>query len=449
MYKLPEDFIRQCKDLLGDEAASFFDSLQRPPLISFRLNPFKKETDLTTSNRVTWAENGYYLDTKPAFTLDPFFHAGHYYVQEASSMILESVIRALPLQSVSSILDLCAAPGGKTTHLLDLLPSESWIHAHETIPGRAEILRQNVERWGRSNACITRGNINSIIRSGNKYQLVLVDAPCSGEGMFRKDPVALQQWESSKMRHCNQLQKDITRQAVTLLDEGGFLIYSTCTFNRLENEDVALILMKEFGLQPVSVSGLPDEVLRLPQDSPVQTYRCMPHRMAGEGLSFTVLQKPGTPGNYANLASHKRTTKVQNPFSSTLIETNFDLQQTQINENQYAIHCNHSVHVGSLQLAGCDVLSAGIPLGHLKGRDWFPAHGLAMSSAVSRKFVRMPLDKSQSLDYLRADSARIPPIQSDEQWLLAAYGSANLGWIKNIQGKAKNYLPKNQRIHSL
>lgn len=251
------------------------------------------------------------------------------------------------------------------------------------------------------------------------------------------------------MRHCNQLQKDITRQAVTLLDEGGFLIYSTCTFNRLENEDVALLLMKEFGLQPVPVSGLPDEVLRLPQDSPVQTYRCMPHRMEGEGLSFTVLQKPGTPGNDANLARHKRTTKAQNSYNPTLIETNFDLQQTQINENNYAIHFRHSVFVESLQLAGCDVLSAGIPLGHLKGNDWFPAHGLAMSSAVSHKIARLPMEKSLSLDYLRADSARLPQILSDELWLLASYRSANLGWIKNIQGKAKNYLPKNQRIHSL
>lgn len=449
MQNLPEAFIRQCKDLLGDEADSFFDSLQRPPLVSLRLNPVKKETDLTTNNRVSWAENGFYLDTKPVFTLDPFFHAGHYYVQEASSMILESIIRALPLQKVSAILDLCAAPGGKTTHLLDLLPEESWIHAHEAISGRAEILRQNVERWGRTNACITRGNINSIIRSGNKYQLVLVDAPCSGEGMFRKDPVALQQWDSSKIRHCNQLQKDITRQAVSLLDEGGCLIYSTCTFNRMENEDVALLLMKEFGLQPVSISGLPAEILQLPEASQVHTYRCMPHRMEGEGLSFTVLQKPGYPRHLSNLASHKKPILAQNPPLSSLVEANSDLQQTNINENIYAIHRNHSAFIESLLVAGCDVLTAGIPLGHLKGKDWFPAHGLAMCSAVSNKIARMSLEKSQSLDYLRADSAKLPQIQSKELWLLAGYRSANLGWIKNIQGKGKNYLPKNQRIHSL
>jgi len=228
--ELPLAFTDRTKNLLKDEYPAFEKALREESPVSIRLNPLKTNSGLFGQEQVPWCKNGYYLQDRPAFTFDPQFHAGAYYVQEASSMFLDHVIRQHIIRPVR-YLDLCAAPGGKTTLALSALPEGSLVVCNEIVRNRAHVLAENIIKWGNP-YCIVTNNDSATFNSLKHYfDVILTDVPCSGEGMFRKDPVAVQEWSASNVGLCSERQKEILHNIWDALRPGGILIYSTCTYN--------------------------------------------------------------------------------------------------------------------------------------------------------------------------------------------------------------------------
>ena len=255
---LPLEFVNSMNASLGpDRAGRLFDALAREPEVSVRVNPFKMTLEALrdhfgplAGDSVEWAAGeAFYLTERPSFTLDPLFHAGGYYVQEASSMyvgvLFDRAFEALGRPSGAAVLDLCAAPGGKTTQLLSHLPSDCLLVANEVVPSRATVLAENVARWGCANAVVTCNDPSAFRRE--HFDIVVVDAPCSGEGMFRKDERAVAEWSPDSVRLCAARQRRILSDIWPTLPSGGFLIYSTCTFNSLEDEDNAEWICSSLG----------------------------------------------------------------------------------------------------------------------------------------------------------------------------------------------------------
>ena len=250
---LPEEFTRSMAALLGEEYPLFNSSLTQSPPVSIRLNPGKTYPLDDTYEKVPWCDTGYYLPGRLPFTFDPLFHTGVYYVQEASSMFVGYILRQLIKEPVI-LLDLCAAPGGKTTLALSSLPQGSFVISNEYVPQRAVILAENVIKWGNPYCAVTNASPADYGKLEEAFDVLMIDAPCSGEGMFRKDPASITEWSPRNIKNCVQRQRTIINDVWNSLRPGGIAIYSTCTYNTDENEDMAEYLCRELGCKPVSVS---------------------------------------------------------------------------------------------------------------------------------------------------------------------------------------------------
>ena len=301
---LPDDFTRLMRSRLGgDLAETLFRGLDQPPTTAVRLNPAKTAhlilNPASVGDPVPWCPGAYYLDGHRAFTFDPLFHAGAYYVQDASSMYLAHLLASYLQPPTSYLLpptssplppllalDLCAAPGGKSTLLASHLPEGSLLVSNEPMRKRAQVLAENMQKWcspvsagarrsSSANVVVTQNFPDEFARFSDTFDFILTDVPCSGEGMFRKDPVALSEWSLDNVRQCAQRQRDILRAILPTLKPGGLLVYSTCTFNRHEDEDQVRWLMADYGLQLL------------------EERHFLPGRDRGEGLYFAALRRPG------------------------------------------------------------------------------------------------------------------------------------------------------------
>lgn len=283
-------------DLMGDEADLLLQALDEEPVTSVRINRRKPVVEFENTQPVSWCKSGLYLNERPEFIFDPLLHAGTYYVQDASSMIYETVLDCiLPLcrnKGILKVLDLCAAPGGKTTAMINALPDGTQVVANEFSPKRVGALKENLERWGY--ACVTVTNKDTLFyaKQGEQFDIVAVDAPCSGEGMMRKEEVARTQWSPALIEHCVGLQREILTNAYSALKPGGFLIYSTCTFNRHENEENAEWLAQHFKMQNIDLSFPKEWDIPGGLNTGMSVYRFMPHKTRGEGLFLAVFKKP-------------------------------------------------------------------------------------------------------------------------------------------------------------
>jgi len=397
--QLPEAFIIRTKSKLGDEWAAFEQALKEESPVSIRLNPKKisKEllsVDLPLSEPVPWAKDGYYLDNRPSFTMDPLFHAGCYYVQEASSMILEHFFRNYFPNPVK-VLDLCAAPGGKSTHLSSLLRDDCLLVANEVIRSRANILSENLIKWGNPNTIVTNSDPVEIGKSLPGYfDIIVADLPCSGEGMFRKDQAAIAEWSLNNVRHCAERQRRIVADVWPALKQDGIFIYSTCTYNSEENEENIDWICREFDA----------ELLEEPR-------RLMPHYVRGEGFFIAGIRK----GEWRRAKS----------------------------EWQKAKH-----HSDYLQIKNkLKIIFAGFALGEVIGQDRISAHALAMSNTISDSaFPRWDVDKERALNYLRKEVLQDIPGEIPKGYVLITYKGHALGFVKNIGTRANNLYPQEFRI---
>jgi 16S rRNA C967 or C1407 C5-methylase (RsmB/RsmF family)/NOL1/NOP2/fmu family ribosome biogenesis protein len=431
---LPEEFIRQTRPLLGDEWPAFERALQAEPPVSIRRNPRKRPSTLAfpLDAAVPWASDASYLLHRPSFTLDPLFHAGCYYVQEASSMYLETLLRPhlrLPLRA----LDLCAAPGGKSTHLLSLLPEGSLLVANEAIRSRISALSENLIRWGYSAYAIAHDDPARIGRLDGFFDLLLADLPCSGEGLFRKDPLALRQWSPAHVRLCADRQKRILADAWPALRPGGLLIYSTCTYNESENEDNLHWIALRLGAEPV--------------DAP---RRFFSHRTRGEGFFIAILRKNGEE-EAANLdfRSKKHIPSVASSLSTAPLHylmhpDRFALFADRNRTLAFPADRTADYHFLRRHL---NILSAGIDLGEQKGVDRLPSHALALSTdRHPAAFPTFEADLATALRYLRKEALPALPATLPKGYVLIAYDGHPLGFVKNIGPRANNLYPVALRI---
>ncbi len=300
--QLPEDFIRETRQLMGESRFShFMGALDEEPPVSIRLNP-KKLSQGSGHSPVPWCTEGFYLEGRPQFTFDPLFHAGCYYVQEASSMFITHVLRTLNHSSLFThhyslnMLDLCAAPGGKSTAARSVLPDGSTLVSNEPNPTRAQILLENITKWGYDNSIVTNAYPRDFRKAKARFDIILCDVPCSGEGMFRKDPGAISEWSQQNVEKCWRLQREIVADAWECLNPGGILIYSTCTYNTKENEENVRWIQQQYDAEILAIPTQPEwgitGSLLEGFDAPV--YRFIPGHTYGEGLFMAVLRKVGS-----------------------------------------------------------------------------------------------------------------------------------------------------------
>ena len=305
--QLPEDFKRETRLVMGDERFNrFMGAFDEEPPVSIRLNPRRHIPHSTfhiphstfhiPQERIPWCEEGYYLAGRPQFTFDPLFHAGCYYVQEAASMFVTHIIRSVDIPTPKRALDLCAAPGGKSTALLSVLPDDCTLVSNEPISNRAQILLENITKWGYPNSMVTNNYPRDFRKAKLTFDLILCDVPCSGEGMFRKDPATIGEWSQQNVEKCWRLQREIVADAWECLAPGGLLIYSTCTFNLKENEENVRWILENFDAEALDIPIDPSWNITgsLLEGFTAPVYRFIPGITRSEGLFVCAIRKRGT-----------------------------------------------------------------------------------------------------------------------------------------------------------
>ncbi len=459
---LPEYFVRYTKGIMDSETwQALSRGLTEEPPVSIRLNPMKYASDsqnlIFCDGRVPWCENGYYLKERPNFTFDPLLHAGVYYVQEASSMFLDHILRQYVGNNAVTMLDLCAAPGGKSIVARSVLTEDSLLICNEPIGTRAQILTENLLKFGNKDVIITNNYPKDFKKCGLMFDIILTDVPCSGEGMFRKDETAIHEWNVQNIDRCKRLQQDIVAEAWECLKPGGLLIYSTCTFNTKENEENIRFIKETWNADVLSVntenkwnitgSLLPDF------NEPV--YRFLPGKTQGEGLFMAVLRKNGGDDNH-NKQSKKKKIKnnAQNERERKGLYPNMEWLKS---PDEFDIVKKGETFIAIPKLwrsiydiaeQSFNVLLAGITLGETKGKDIVPAQSLALSTFFnSSAFPQMELDYEQAISYLRKESI---PLKKNTSmgYILMTYKGYPLGFGKNVGNRINNLYPAEWKIRS-
>lgn len=435
-YPLPTDFLKRFEERFGkEETEALLNELVQEPPISIRLHPLKcKVKENVRVAGVPWCRTGIYLKERPSFITDPLWHAGGYYVQEASSMIIAYLIeRYCPSPSV--VLDLCAAPGGKTTLLRDTLPCQSILIANEPDASRSNILWENVLRHGSSETIVTRATPRELCKSGLVCDLILVDAPCSGEGMFRKYPHSRQEWSVENILMCAKRQREILDEAWEMLAPGGILLYSTCTYSIEENEQQYEYLKAKGGIAH-PLADIEEIIPGIFQDIE-GCLHLFPHRVKGEGLSICMVQKRG---EYVPFSPPKSSQKcVHFPVDlpqGTTIERVIRIDKSYVALSDKAECISHR-----LEKSGVRILSAGVTLATQKGKSLIPNHAWIMSPELRQTlpYPTLSLTEQDVLTYLSRETLRI----GREKGLLAmTYRDVLLGWGKGIGSRINNLYPK-------
>lgn len=447
---LPIDFITRTRALLGDEYAKLEAALQADVPVSIRINP-GKGTKAPEAQPVGWSETGYYLPRRLSFTFDPLFHAGAYYVQEASSMFLEQAIRTFVCEPVRC-LDLCAAPGGKSTHLLSTLPEGSLLVSNEVIRSRSNILAENITKWGNPNNIVINNDPEEIGNLRHLFDVIVTDVPCSGEGMFRKDTDSTGEWSVANVNLCASRQRRIIHDIWDALKPGGLLVYSTCTYNTEEDEDNIHYIIEELGAEALSIPLKEEWQITGPlrHDHPV--YRFFPHKTRGEGFFLAVLRK--APGDIEEIRPKNKNKKEKGkPAPAIPSSVNNWIQEPGnfrfelFNDTIQAIP---SAHYEAWQLIASRlrIVTAGIRLGEIKGKDILPAHSLALSTSLNKNaFTSVEVSWDDAIKYLKKEALLLPDT-TPKGYVLVCYKGFPLGFAKHLGNRANNLYPQEWRIRS-
>lgn len=443
---LPEGFIKEMRSLPGIDSEALLRSLDLPPAIGVRFNSRKpSHTGLELSETVDWCPQGRWLSTRPRFTLMPELHAGAFYVQDPSSMIHREIVSRLADEPVA-VVDFCAAPGGKTTAALDALPDGSVMIANEFEPSRVGALKENLTKWGYPGVAVTNAD-TKVFRSLKGFiDIAIVDAPCSGEGMMRKEAAARTQWSEGLVRQCAAIQWEIIGNAIEALKPGGYLIYSTCTFNLTENENMLIRMRDEMGMVPVDMN--------LPADwgigaslADIPAIRFMPHITRGEGLFVGVMQKSGNLDSGLKRRHQKKAPRHDKiPIDGLIINPENYILENKGNTFQ-AIPIPLHILLSELP-SRTKILSAGVEIGEMKGKDFIPSPALALSSALRHgEFPETELSRDEAIAFLRREPL-LPSGETARGINLVCHGHLPLGWIKNIGSRANNLYPQAWKIRS-
>ena len=412
---LPSEFTSYTSALFGTELwQKFLQAFNEEPQASIRFNPWKYSPEEIPLNakQVPWCRHAYWLNERPNFTLDPLFHAGVYYVQEAASMFLDYVLRQY-VNSPVLALDLCAAPGGKSTLMRSALPQGSVLISNEPDRRRANILLENMLKQGHPDVLVTHNFANDFARANFTFDLILTDVPCSGEGLFRKDASAIKEWSLANVNFCQKRQRKILQDIWSCLRPGGFLIYSTCTFNIKENEENVRFISEKLGAEILPVPIKPEWQITgsLLNGWNLPVYRFIPGITKSEGLFMAILRKKGKDNGPAVL-----------PASAGRLA-----------------QANKLIHL----------LSDGNPVAEQKGKEQIPTAAQALSLNFPKdNYPQIELSLEQAQAYLHREALALPP-SAPQGFLIVTYKKHPLGFIKNLGTRANNLYPKNWAIRNL
>ena len=468
MNSLPTELIQSLRNIESFNEEAFKQVHESgKQIVSIRLNPSKagqRTTDLSSvasakvdneqPETVPWSSNGYYLPQRPSFTLDPLFHAGAYYVQEASSMFLEEVLKqTIDLNQPLKILDLCAAPGGKSTLIQSIISKESLLVSNEVIKTRVNILSENMTKWGGANVIVTNNDPKDFQRLQNYFDVIVVDAPCSGSGLFRKDPNAITEWSEKNVELCAQRQQRIIADIMPSLKEGGVLIYSTCSYSQQEDEEISDWIMEEFKIERLKLKidkgwGIAETVS---EKEKAYGYRFYPDKLKGEGFFIAAFSKRQS-GIERNIEVKKQKTKIKNK-SDKIPARDIEILRPYLNASDFFfIKQNEEIIAMPLHLendlgiiqSALYIKKTGVKLGTLIRNELIPAHELAVSNIISPSITSCEVDKETALQYLRREEIKIEP--DIKGWVLLTHQQMPIGWIKVISHRINNYYPAAWRI---
>lgn len=412
-------------------------------VISIRKNPKKQaviQSHLVDSE-IPWCPHGYYLKERPVFTADPLFHTGAYYVQEASSMFLWHVLNAIFGNNTTKkkVLDLCAAPGGKTTLLLNYF-TDALVVANEVIKTRASILVENTTKWGADNIVVTNNDPAHFQKLPDFFDLIVVDAPCSGSGLFRKDPEAVKEWSTDAVALCSARQERILADILPALAENGFLIYSTCSYAVEEDEAIAEWLICEMNMEPVFIPV--DATWNIVETAP-NGFRFYPNKLKGEGFFIAAFQKKNK--TVPSAIAEQKLTALNSVEKFSVTQFCSIPDQYFYFKNQETIRAFNTYFQLELQqlAANLYIKKAGIAIGELKGKDLVPAHEFALANFDKHTIQQVALDEIQAMDYLRKKDFFV---EGPKGWVLFTYQNLGLGWAKLLSNRLNNYYPSEWRI---
>lgn len=446
---LPSAFLQSLDGLPGFNKEAFLQiHTEAGSLTSIRINPRKGSiatSSLPVAEKVPWSEFGYYLEKRPSFTFDPLFHAGTYYVQEASSMFLEQALRqSVDLSKPLRVLDISAAPGGKSTHLHSLLTPNSLLVSNEVIRSRSHILYENCMKWGGENMVVTNNDPRDFSRLQAWFDVIVVDAPCSGSGLFRRDPEAIGEWSEDAVTLCSQRQQRILTDILPALKKGGILIYSTCSYSRDEDEAIGDWLLQEGGLETIPLA-LEKEwgIVETESTAGAKGYRFWPDQVKGEGFFLGCFRKPYgeeepiySKGKRINPLSRKEQADIS-PWINQ--EGLFFWKHEQFIQ---AIQEESQPILGAL-FHSLRVVNAGFRVGEWMRDKLIPDHALAMTVRVNNEIPRLDLDIEQAIRYLQRKEITGGATRG---WQLAQFSGHNLGWVNVLPNRVNNYYPKELRI---
>ncbi|MBQ5925397.1 MAG: rRNA cytosine-C5-methyltransferase [Paludibacteraceae bacterium] len=479
--ELPKGFEEMVRGVIGDgEWDAFVDALSEEPSVSVRVNGqrstvdgqqlegdcFDNQTSQTSRtsptiqadwicgtqlSTVKWCEWGRYLAERPKFTYDPMFHAGAYYVQEASSMFVWQALEQL-VERDAVVLDMCAAPGGKSTAIAQYLSEEGFLVSNEYVPQRAHVLVENITKWGAPNCVVTNNAPRHFEKLKVKFDAILVDAPCSGEGMFRKDERAREEWSRANVEMCVERQREILESAWEVLKPGGVLIYSTCTFNSHENEEQVQWLIDEMEAEYLPLKIGEDWMITETE----RGYRFLPHKTRGEGLFMAAVRKQGGIRNEElgmrneKMEKNKKDKKAKNStFNSQLSTLNLLRGDYGVVESEGRYYAVQKESLGLVEECrkALNVLMFGVQMYEQKGKDLIPQAALALSQVYERgAYPEVELSYEEAISFLRKEA--IVLADAPRGFVLVTYGGLPLGWVKNIGNRCNNLYPEFWRIRN-
>ncbi len=438
---LPKDFISLLQESYSADAVRLLcAALAETPPVSVRRNPVKISAEALAEHfgenadgAVAWAPEGLYLRQRPSFTLDPLFHTGAYYVQEAASMAVgELLLKAFPDAQAANlrVLDLCAAPGGKSTHLISLLGPDALLVSNEVKRQRASVLADNLTLWGQSNVVVTSNDPADFGRLEKYFDLLLVDAPCSGEGMFRKDETAIAEWSTDAVQLCAARQRRILADSWPSLREGGFLIYSTCTFNHYEDEDNTAWICNELGGECLSQRHF------------------LPGTDRGEGFYCALIRKNGNaPRKPLRTTRSKAPADAAAQEATHLLQPGCTLREKVTRDGARLLKAFPEALAAEMEALtqGLTVLRSGTAVATVKGRDLVPEADLAYATLFNREaYPQVELESEVALRYLAHETIHLNA--QPKGYLTLCFKGLPLGFIKNLGNRYNTLHPLSRRI---
>ena len=441
----PAKFAERIRNQKYIDAFSLEEALDRPSPVSIRINPGKWKGTPISSSPVSWSDYGYYLDTRPLFTFDPLFHSGCYYPQEASGMFMEQVYKQLVTGSSDiRVLDLCGAPGGKSTHLSSMIGDKGFLVANEVIKSRAGILAEIITKWGMGNTLVTNNDPQAFSKLNNYFDLILADAPCSGEGMF-SDLIIRSEWSPENAALCSERQRRIIMNVWPSLKENGILIYSTCTFNPAENEENIKWIVETTGASSLSLDISKYEGIREINYQGINGYGFYPDKIKGDGLFISVLRKQGDSPGKTKRQYIKNDNQLMGNDSKITEKLIYTSLSNLYRHDEIVYDLSLPVEEYLFLKTHLRIIKGGTALYKTRKNDFTPLHELGLSCKIRKdSFPSIDLDYPQAISFLKKENIVFK--NSPLGWILLRYSGVNLGFVRNIGTRLNNYFPTDWRI---